>query len=80
MRRGGKDVYFLISKTTKHWNFPLATKHWNLLRAIKLGSSFTSFFFFSLKGVNSNHLALYFSDITFNLNLEKNLFLQFSSE
>jgi len=62
---------FLISKTTKHWNFPLATKHWNLLRTIKLGSSFTSLFLLPFKGVNLNHLALYFSNITFNLNLEK---------
>jgi hypothetical protein len=62
---------------TKHGELflflPLATKHGELLLllplAIKLGSSFTSFLLF--KRADSDHLGFSFSDIIFNLNLEK---------
>jgi hypothetical protein len=63
-------THWILSRATKHWNLSRATKHWNLPLATKLGSSFTSFFFFLFKRANSNNLGLYFWRIIFNSNLE----------
>jgi hypothetical protein len=73
MKRGEKELLFLLPLTTKHWKllllFLLGTKHGNLflllLLATKLGSSFISFFLF--KRADLDHLGLLFRH---NLQLE----------
>jgi len=59
-----------LPKVTKQWNLPRATKHWNLPVAIKLRSSFTSFFLLFFKKVNSDHWGSLSPDIILNSNLE----------
>jgi hypothetical protein len=66
-----------LLRATKHLNLSKITKHWKLPQAIKLGFSFSSFFFLLFKGMNSSHLGLFFSGHNFQFEFWENLFLQF---
>jgi hypothetical protein len=53
---GENDVFPSPSKGHQAWNLPRATKHWNLPLAHQVVAFFPLFF----KGVNLDHLFLFF--------------------